>query len=205
MPVEGRQVRRGGTAGLTRDRVVEVALELLEADGPDALTMRGLAAKLGVAPTAIYWHVGDKQALLDAVVDHITADVGQVEVEGQAPVERIASTARLLRRNLLERPYLVAVVHEQGRTAAIFRPARALLARELQACGLDRRRATLATEAVLHHVIGSVLIEQQVARAPAQRETPEDPVDPAELFEFTLGRLIPALVTGPDPAELSAQ
>jgi TetR/AcrR family transcriptional regulator, tetracycline repressor protein len=194
MPVEGRQARRGGTVGLTRERIVEVALGLLEADGPDALTMRGLAAKLGVAPTAIYWHVGDKQALLDAVVDHITADVGQVEAEGQAPVERIVSTARSLRRNLLERPYLIAVVHEQGRTAAIFRPARAVLARELQACGLDDRRATLATEAVLHHVIGSVLVEQQVARAPAQRETPGRPVDAAELFEFTLGILVPALV-----------
>jgi TetR/AcrR family transcriptional regulator, tetracycline repressor protein len=204
MTVEGRQARRGSPAGVTRDRVVEVALELLEADGPDALTMRGLAAKLGVAPTAIYWHVGDKQALLDAVVDHITADVGQVEVEGQVPVERIASTARSLRRNLLERPYLIAVVHEQGRTAAIFRPARAVLARELQACGLDERRATVATEAVLHHVIGSVLIEQQVARAPAQRETPEHPVDAAELFEFTLNILVPALVTGPNPAGLRA-
>src|SRR5260370_23844021 len=197
MPVERRQARRGGTAGLTRDGVVEVALELLEADGPDALTMRGLAAKLGVAPTAIYWHVGDKQALLDAVVDHITADVGQIEVEGRAPVERIISTARSLRRNLLERPYLVGVVHEQGRTAAIFRPARVVLARELQACGLDERRSPLATEAVLHHVIGSVLIEQQVARAPAQREAPEHPVDAAGLFEFTLSILVPPLVTGP--------
>lgn len=203
MPVQGRQAGRAGTAGLTRARVVEVALELLASDGPDALTMRGLAAKLGVAPTAIYWHVGDKQALLDAVVDHITVDVGQVEVEGDEPVERIASTARSLRRHLLERPYLVGVVHEQGRTAAIFRPARTVLARELQAGGLDRRRATLATEAVLHHVIGSVLIEQQVARAPAQRDPPDERVDAAELFEYTLAVLVPALVNVPDPGRLN--
>jgi TetR/AcrR family tetracycline transcriptional repressor len=205
MPVQGRQGRRGGAVGLTRDRVVDVALELLESDGPDALTMRGLAAKLGVAPTAIYWHVGDKQALLDAVVDHITADVGQIEVEGDAPTARIESTARSLRRNLLERRYLIALVHEQGRTAAIFQPARAVLARELQACGLDERRTVLATEAVLHHVVGSVLIEQQVARAPAQREAPSARVDAAELFEFTLGNLVPALVTGPDAGRLTRQ
>ncbi len=203
MTVEGRQARARGGVGLTRDRVIEVALELLEAGGPDALTMRGLAAKLGVAPTAIYWHVGDKQALFDAVVDHITADVGQVEVDGDAPVDRIASTARSLRRNLLERPYLIAVVHEQGRTAAIFRPAHAVLVRELERCGLDRRRATLGTEAIMHHVIGSVLIEQQVARAPAQRETPDERVDAAELFEFTLRILIPALVQNPSSGTVS--
>jgi AcrR family transcriptional regulator len=178
---------------VTRDRVVEVALELLDSEGPAGLTMRALGAKLGVAPTAIYWHVGDKAALLEAVVDHITADVGEVHVGGVEPLERICSTARSLRHNLLERPYLVAVVHHQGRTAEIFRPARLVLAREFAASGLEERDAALAGEAVLHHVIGSVLIEQQVARAPEQRQPPEPSIEPGELFEFTLDALVRAL------------
>jgi len=178
---------------VTRDRVVEVALELLDSEGPDGLTMRALGSKLGVAPTAIYWHVGDKAALLEAVVDHITADVGEVQTDGREPFDRIRSTARSLRRNLLERPYLVAVVHHQGRTAEIFRPARLVLAREFAASGLDARDAALAGEAVLHHVIGSVLIEQKVARAPEQRDPPEPSIEPGELFEFTLDALVRAL------------
>ncbi len=178
---------------MTRDRVVEVALELLDSEGTAGLTIRALAAKLGVAPTAIYWHVGDKAALLEAVVDHITADVGEVYVGGDEPLERIRSTARSVRHNLLERPYLVAVVHQQGRTAEIFRPARVVLAREFAATGLAERDAAMAREAVLHHVIGSVLIEQQVARAPEQRALPEPSIDPGELFEFTLDALIAAL------------
>lgn len=178
---------------MTRDHIVEVALELLDSEGPAGLTMRALGAKLGVAPTAIYWHVGDKATLLEAVVDHITADVGEVQVGGVEPLERICSTARSLRHNLLERPYLVAVVHHQGRTAEIFRPARLVLAREFAASGLAERDAALAGEAVLHHVIGSVLIEQQVARSPEQREPPEPAIEPGELFEFTLAALVGAL------------
>ena len=94
MSVAGGQASRG--EGVTRARIVEVALELLDSDGTAGLTMRALAAKLGVAPTAIYWHVGDKAALLEAVVDHITADVGDVQPSGRDAPERIRSTARSL-------------------------------------------------------------------------------------------------------------
>ena len=52
------------------------------ADGSDRLTIRGLAAKLGVAVTAIYWHVGDKQALFDGLADRIIAQLGEVTVRG---------------------------------------------------------------------------------------------------------------------------
>jgi hypothetical protein len=118
-----------------------------------------------------------------------------------------------LRATLLERPDLVALVHRQGRTAALFQPARRVLVRELTAAGVEGASAALAVQAVLNLVIGSVLLDRQVERQPAQRETPEElwsiadapdapellehlshPIDEEELFDYTLAAVVRAVV-----------
>ena len=63
--------------------MLDAALQILESEGVDGLTIRGLAAKLGVAATAIYWHVGDKQALLDGVAERVIDQLGEVSVRGR--------------------------------------------------------------------------------------------------------------------------
>jgi AcrR family transcriptional regulator len=207
---------RPGTrdSALSRDQILDTAFEILETDGIERLTVRALAAKLGVAVTAIYWHVGDKQALLDGLVERIIAQLGPVHVRGRAPEERIKSIGRSLRQTLLRQPDLVAVVHRQGRTAALFQPARRVLVRELAAAGLDGAEAALAVQAILNLVIGAVLVDRQVQRQPAQRQTPEElwtaddvpdapellehlthPVDEEKLFDFSLGVLVRAFVS----------
>jgi AcrR family transcriptional regulator len=199
---------------LSRDQILDTAFEILESDGIERLTVRALAAKLGVAVTAIYWHVGDKQALLDGLVERIIGQLGPVQVRGRAPEERIMSIGRSLRQTLLRQPDLVAVVHRQGRTAALFQPARRVLVRELAAAGLDGAEAALAVQAVLNLVIGAVLVDRQVQRQPAQRQTPEElwtaddvpdapellehlthPVDEQKVFDFSLGVLVRTLVS----------
>lgn len=60
---------------LTRERVITAALEVADADGIAALTIRALAAHLGVKPMAIYHHVANKEEILDALVDAVHADV----------------------------------------------------------------------------------------------------------------------------------
>ena len=199
--------------GVSPERIVDVALGILESDGPDGLTMRRLASKLGVAVTAIYWHVGDKQALLDAVVDRIAAEVGEVPVTGEDPVARIVSMGRSLRHNLLARPHLVGLVHQRGRTAVMFQPARRVLVRELTAAGLRGEDAALAVHTILWFVSGSVLNVVQVERSPEQHPTADElwtaddvrdapdllkllarPIDPDDLFDYSLGALVRALV-----------
>src|ERR1700730_4843164 len=101
-------------AGLSRSQVLDAGMQILETEGIDHLTIRGLAGKLGVAATAIYWHVGGKQALLDGLAERVIDELGEVSVRGRDPVSRISSVARSLRATLLERPDLVALVHGQG-------------------------------------------------------------------------------------------
>ncbi|HEU5301212.1 MAG TPA: TetR family transcriptional regulator [Acidimicrobiia bacterium] len=170
-------------APVSADRIVDTALEIVDRDGPDGLTMRALAAKLGVAVTAIYWHVGDKDALLAAIADRVATEVGTVRVSGADPIARIVSLGRSLRRNLLERAHLVGVAHRQGRTEAVFQPARRVLVRELVAAGLRGEDAAFAVQSVLYLVSGSVLTDLQVERAPESRDAPEELWTPADVAD----------------------
>src|SRR5580704_12912138 len=99
MTVGHGQARPGGDGGppLSRDLVLDAGMQILESEGIDRLTIRGLAGKLGVAATAIYWHVGDKQALLDGLAERVIHQLGAVSVRGRDPVTRISSVARSLR------------------------------------------------------------------------------------------------------------
>jgi len=56
-----------------RTSIVEVAARLLRAEGPDAVTTRGVAAEAGVQAPTIYRLFGDKDGLLDAVAEHVLA------------------------------------------------------------------------------------------------------------------------------------
>jgi hypothetical protein len=111
-------------------------------------------------------------------------------VTGGDPVARVVSLGRSLRRNLLERGHLVGIAHQRRRTAAIFRPARRALVRELTAAGLRGADAAFAISAVLELVSGSVLTQIQVERAPGSLDGPaqvwsaDDVADAPDLLEF---------------------
>jgi AcrR family transcriptional regulator len=59
------------TKGITRERIVTAALELLDEKGMDALTVRALATRLDVRAPALYWHVRNKQELLDEMATEV--------------------------------------------------------------------------------------------------------------------------------------
>jgi TetR/AcrR family tetracycline transcriptional repressor len=63
------------SAGLTPGRIVRAALQELDDRGLAAFSIRNLANRLGVYPTAIYWHVKSRDVILAQVVAHILADV----------------------------------------------------------------------------------------------------------------------------------
>jgi TetR/AcrR family transcriptional regulator, tetracycline repressor protein len=56
---------------LTQDTIVDAALEVLDADGLDQLSMRHVARTLNTTAGALYWHVGSKDGLLDLILDRV--------------------------------------------------------------------------------------------------------------------------------------
>jgi AcrR family transcriptional regulator len=196
---------------ISRDVVVEAAVRLVEEYDLDALTMRRLAAELGTAVTSIYWHVGNRDALLDLMVDQLLAEMSEVRIGGRTPRARITSLCRQWRQRLWDHPHLIAVAHERGKTAAMFQPMQAALARELRAVGLRGTEAAAAIRGLQLHVVSSVVIERTAERGPstdvtdpeawpALTDDPElvaaldGPVDYEGAFQATLEALLDRLL-----------
>ncbi|MGQ4385318.1 TetR/AcrR family transcriptional regulator [Streptomyces sp. SAS_270] len=202
---------------LTREEVLETAASLVKQHGPESLTMRKLAAELGTAVTSIYWHVGNRESLLDALVERTVADLGEIRPAGRTPAQRVVSVARALRRRLRDHPHLVAMVHERGLTERMFLPAQQALVHEVHAAGLRGARAAEAVRAVQFQVVGFVLVERNRERAPVQRPAEEElwdagtaeddgalaralarPVDQERLFTVSVRALVESLL-GAEP------
>jgi AcrR family transcriptional regulator len=69
---------RGAAAGLSVDRVVTAAIDLVDAEGLGALSMRRLAADLGVGVMTLYTYVPAKGELVDLMVDHVLGEIHDV-------------------------------------------------------------------------------------------------------------------------------
>ncbi len=63
--------RRSAAPELSRESVVEHALDLADREGLDAVAIRRIAADFGVTPMALYWHFRNKDELLEAMGDKL--------------------------------------------------------------------------------------------------------------------------------------
>ncbi len=89
---------------VSREQVVLAATEIVRAGGYAEMTMRSLAAQLGVAPMTLYRHVRDKDDILDEVVDRILARAWRPSVPEADWEDWIIQAANRLRRLLVRQP-----------------------------------------------------------------------------------------------------
>ena len=201
-------------AAADQDRIVAAARGLIQAGGVEALSMRKLGAEVGVAPTAIYWHVGSREDLLNAVLDAMIADLPPVVARGNSPRARLASVARSIRDQVRATTPAQQLAAELGRTAELSFPGQVALTREMQAAGVGGSDAAQAVRAVLFLVGGFILLEDNFAhRQPGSRTTQElwqalddDGIDPAlrkamarpantdTLFDYAVDQLLASVL-----------
>jgi AcrR family transcriptional regulator len=143
-----------------RDDVVAAALGLLDQVGLPDLTMRRLAAALGVQPSALYRHFASKQALLAALADRITAEDGAAAASA-AP----AAAAARLRTELLAHRDGAEVVASTFALGLGDGTALDRLTTAFRGAGLPQDQAAGAAATLLHFVLGSVQLEQQRRQA----------------------------------------
>lgn len=82
---------------LTRDRVLRAAVDLADREGIKSLTMRNLARELGAEAMSLYYHVANKEAVLDGVVDVIMDEINEAvgKVEGPPASEDWKTVMRM--------------------------------------------------------------------------------------------------------------
>jgi TetR/AcrR family tetracycline transcriptional repressor len=147
---------------LDRRRIVAEAVALLDADGLEGVTLRKLAARLGVQQPTLYWYLPNKAALVTEIADAILEQQFP-ELEAPGPAEQwqewLVGLAERLRRALLAHPdgaRLISTSQLSLRMAAISE----LAISTLVARGVPLRQARLIVLTVEHFTVGHVLAEQ---------------------------------------------
>jgi len=138
---------------LSKERIVEAAIEILDESGEDALTFRALAARLATGSGAIYWHVADKQALLAAAADHVVAGVTAEAGRGEAPLVAIRALALGVFDAIDRRPWVGGQLSRDPWQYAVLRILEGVGGR-LQALGVPPAAQFNAATALLSFILG---------------------------------------------------
>lgn len=165
---------RGGASHrrepLTRERVVEAALRVMDAEGLEAVTMRRIGRELGVEAMSLYNHVRDKEDLLDGVTEKVLAGFVPPEPSEDWTVEARA-VAHEWRRLLKAHPNVIRLLVEREKPLVSLE---ALFPMEiafdiLRRAGLSPRDTVNAFRAVGGYIFGHVMMEVgNVAPAPGE-------------------------------------
>lgn len=142
---------------LTRERVISEALALISADGAEALSMRGLAAHLGVVPGALYRHVRSKEQLYDLILDGVLAEVDCQPDQSQSWGEQITVLAQRLRTVLEDRPGIAALLKARDPISPHSLALSEALLAPLHDAGLPAGPAVAAYRLIYDYTIGFAL------------------------------------------------
>jgi AcrR family transcriptional regulator len=142
---------------LSRRRILECALAMIDRDGLEALTMRRLAAELDVSAMSLYNHVPNKEALLGGVTELLMGEIDLSSVEAEANwVDALKAGFRSFRQSLLAHPNAVSLIESKPMvTPASLRPTEVSLS-VLRRAGFDAEGAMKAHWLLVGFTIGHV-------------------------------------------------
>jgi AcrR family transcriptional regulator len=150
-------------SGLSRERILEVAIELTAADGVEALSMRRLAQELDVWPMSVYRYFQDKDALLDAMAADLIQQLPEPEPAGDWR-ERMHALLDQAARRLEDAPGLAARLPRAFLAEGALRLPEAGIAILLDA-GFDPAGAASAWRALWSYTFGFATFGVESARA----------------------------------------
>ncbi len=215
---------------LTRDEIVTTAIRLIDDEGLDAFSMRRLGAELGAGATSLYWHVRNKDELVDLILDEI---IGEVVADFDAHAdagndwqEQLAEVARSLRRVMLRHRHIAPLIGERPTLGPQALDASERVMGILVDAGFDGLMTSLATGALITYAFGFAMAEARLpggsSQAPESLDAaaavaayfaglPEEryphtraiaaiPVTEEQQFEYGLERLIAGIAADLSPA-----
>lgn len=138
---------------LSRERIVEAAIGILDTVGEAGLTFRVLAERLATGPGAIYWHVSGKDELLGAATEVVVAGTVLGGDAGASPQEATRALALRLFDAIDAHPWIgtqLARSPGQSPMLQVFEQ----LGRQVQALGVPRPARFTAASALLNYILG---------------------------------------------------
>ncbi|MCM3812445.1 TetR family transcriptional regulator [Streptomyces sp. DR7-3] len=172
------------TEALSRERIVEAAVELLDAAGEGGLTFRALTERLATGPGAIYWHVENKDELLGAATETVVAAALAVEPARtpdsptgapdspaeapDSPRDEIRAVALGLFEAIDEHPWLatqLATHLSRSPWGSVAPRIFESLGRRVRALGVPEGSWFVVTSALMHYILGAAGQNATNARA----------------------------------------
>ena len=183
---------------LSRELIIKEALALLDEHGPGALSMRRLADRLGVAPTALYTHVRNKADLIEGLIDQVYAGLTLNPDPTGDWTQQLTTLSQQIREHLLAHPAVVPYALQQpGLGPHSLRLGEAIYD-ILRPAGFSDQAVVGTVYALLTYILGFVALE--VPRAGTDPQTSDE-------FVRRMWAFFAALPPGefPHTVELAAQ
>jgi TetR/AcrR family tetracycline transcriptional repressor len=160
-PAEPRARRLGPRRALTEDEILDAALDLLDEGGPAAASVRGIAARVGVAPNAVYTYFPDKAAVVEGIVERLLGEVDHdVFADRSQPwLRRVESVALDLRQRLTAHPGAVPLMLGGPMSGPRALALNERLLELLADTGLDPIDAARVAHLLFVYVFGSIALE----------------------------------------------
>jgi AcrR family transcriptional regulator len=186
-PASASPGRTGRPPVTSRADILAAARRLIDRDGWETLTVRRLAAELGIGTTTLYHHVRDKEDLLLLLLNEYAGQIAQPALPSE-PRERIIVAAAALHEALAAWPWAADVLTVDGFVGVLSEPAlgtvETIVAGAVDA-GCTLEQAVEVFRSVWYYTVGEILVRAHSARAKADGTRPA----PADGF---LGRVDPA-------------
>ena len=183
---QGKRSRRSGRTPpqeprgeppLSLERIVATAVELLDAEGVDGLTMRRLADRLGSGAMSLYWHVGNKEEVFDLALDSVLEYRGPPQtVETRDWRGDVVHMLEDWRASMLRHPWSASLLPRRALGPNMLSRLE-LLSKTLSGAGVADADLNVAIWSVWNYVMGATVTrasfdlsdERQGRRAAASR------------------------------------
>lgn len=138
---------------LSRDRIIEAAIQLLDESGEDGLTFRTLSERLATGPGAIYWHIANKNDLLIAACDTIVTRMMEAGIADASPGATIRAVALGLFDAVDAHPWVgSALIRAAGQGPAVRILER--IGQQIRALGVPDNAQWTTVSALLNYILG---------------------------------------------------
>ena len=174
---------------LSRERIIEASIELLDSSGEDGLTFRVLSERLATGPGAIYWHIANKGELLTAACDAIVARMLEACAVGKTPAATIRALALHMFDVMDAHPWVgTALIRAESHPPLVRLVER--IGQQVRALGVPGKGQWAAVSALVSYILG--VGGQNAANGQFARARGLDRADFLEAMAATWSQLDPA-------------
>jgi AcrR family transcriptional regulator len=173
-----------GGPPLSLERIVATAVDLLDSQGVDGLSMRRLADRLGAGAMSLYWHVGNKEEVFDLALDAVLA-YGPPEADARDWRASVVHMLEDWRAAMLRHPWSAALLPRRALGPSMLGRLE-LLSRTLSRAGVADADLNVAIWSVWNYVMGAAVTRGSFDRSP-------DDLAAAQLRLAELGERYPTI------------